>query len=416
MTKVKVLLRVKDAKGNVRCEVKQSADAGLLRIVGEIDWWNNSAESFRNALDTLKQNGISKLKAYINSPGGSAWEANEIYNLILAFCPEDNRSLDLGAMCASAATTIAGAFPQKNTRAHQNITWMMHNHSVGVYGEQKDLLSYAQLLGNLDAGYRKRWASRMGISETVLKNKMDSTWWLTVEELKQYNIIASVIDNDDSVPADARQVLNKLAINELPAVLNKVLPPAEEPKEPKPTQSKMKQLVVLLTAGMGWFVKNYLADNQEATEADVISGLTRAFADKDNKIAELQNSVTAKDTEINTLKAQIKKHTDDAIKQLLDVAQNVEKKITAETRKIYEEQAPVLGLDGLTKIINAIPARRSVKDSLENGGGNPAGGKKDEDEREEPEYTKGENGERIYSKPSNQMGVLTRMKLEAAKK
>lgn len=409
MTKVKVLLRVKDAKGNVRCEVKQSTDTGVLRIVGEIDWWNNNAEGFRNALDAMKQNGIAKLKAYINSPGGSVWEANEIYNMIVGFCPEENRTLELGAMCASAATTIAGAFPQKNTRAYQNITWMMHNSKVAVYGEQKELISYSQLLGNLDTAYRKRWAKRLGISETVLKNKMDATWWMTIDDLKQYNIIADVIDSDDTVPVDARQVLNKLEINELPAVLNKALPPAEEKKE-EPKQNAMKNFILLLMASLA-SVKNYL--KEDSSEAEVVAALTKAFNDKDTKITELTNSVTAKDAEITKLKNQVKQHNDDMIKAALDVAQNVEKKITADQRKVYEEQAPVLGYDGLSKILAAIPARRSVKDSIETPVPNKKG--KEEEEREEPEFSKDENGNRVYDKPSNQREVLHRVMLAKSK-
>lgn len=410
--KVKVLLRVKDAKGNVRCEVKQSADTGVLRIVGEIDWWNNSAESFRAALDTLKQNGISKLKAYINSPGGSVWEANEIYNLIIAFCPEDNRSADLGAMCASAATTIAGAFPQKNTRAFRNITWMMHNHRVGIEGEQRDLLSYANLLGNMDSNYRKRWATRMNISETVLKNKMDTTWWLTADELKTYHVISSIIDEEDVVPADTRNVFNKLEIKEIPAVLNKVLPPAENNPEPKPIENKMKNFILLLMASLP-SLKNLLPSAENSNEADMVAALSKAFNEKDSKITELTNSVTAKDAEIKKLNDQVKKHNDDMIKALLDVAQNVEKKITAETRKIYEEQAPVLGYDGLSKILNAIPARKPVKDTIENNGGNSR--KEKDDEREEPTFNEGQGGARIYNKDANQKATLHRLMVEQSK-
>ncbi len=413
--KVKVLLRVKDAKGNIRCEVKQSSDTGVIRIVGEIDWWKNSSDNFRVALDTMKQNGITKLKAYINSPGGSVWEANEIYNLIVAFCTEENRSLDIGAMCASAATTIALAFPQKNTRVFQNVTWMMHNCQIGVYGEKKDLISFAKLLENLENNYRKNWAKRMNISETVLKNKMDETWWLTAEDLIQYNIASSIISENDQVPTDARQVFNKLDVKDLPAVLNNMLPPAENNNpEPNPIVNTMKNFFLLLMASLP-SLKNLLPTAENSTEADMVAALSKAFNEKDSKITELTNSVTAKDTEITTLKAQVKKHNDDMIKALLDVAQNVEKKITAETRKIYEEQAPVLGYDGLSKILNAIPARTSVKNTIETGGGAATAGGKKDDEREEPEFAEGQGGARIYNKDGNQKAVLHRMMVEQSK-
>lgn len=218
----KSLLKISN-KGELQCEVVQLADEAELKILGEIDWFTNNAASFRQALESMKQNGVKNLKGYINSPGGSAWEANEIYNLIVSFCNPENRSLTLGAVCASAATTIAGAFLKENTRAYKNTVFMMHNHRVGIEGEEKDLLSYAKLLSNLDAEYRKRWASRMGISEVVLKNKMDSTWWLTSDELVRYNVVSGFIDMEDAAPSNTALVFDKLKITNLPAVLNKSL-------------------------------------------------------------------------------------------------------------------------------------------------------------------------------------------------
>jgi ATP-dependent protease ClpP protease subunit len=294
--KVKVLLRIKDPKGNVRLEVKQSADSqtGIIRIIGEIDWYSNNANDFRNALDQMKANGVVNLKCYINSPGGSVMEANEIYNLIIAFCPEENRSVDIGSMCASAATTIAGAFPQKNTRAFKNVIWMMHNNQIGIQGEEKDLLSYATLLGNLDAAYRKRWAARMGVTEKFLKTKLDAEWWLTSEDLKTYNVISSVIDEDDKVPVDARNVFNRIVTNKIPEAINKTLPASVEEiaeQEKQTLKNKMKNLFLLLIATLP-SLKAYLT-NENATDAEITASLAKAFNEKDAEIAKLNNSVTA---------------------------------------------------------------------------------------------------------------------------
>ena len=163
------------------------------------------------------------MKAYINSPGGSSWEANEIYNLIIENFIQENRSLDIGALCASAATTIASAFPKANTRAFKNVVWMMHNHRIIIEGEERDLTSSAGLLKNLDDNYRKRWAQRMNVSEEFLKTKMDSTWWLTSEELLTHNIISSFVDKDDTELApDTQNLFNRFGVK-IPEALNKKL-------------------------------------------------------------------------------------------------------------------------------------------------------------------------------------------------
>jgi ATP-dependent protease ClpP protease subunit len=434
--KVKVLLRVKvkDAQNreHVRCEVKQSADTGIVRLLGEISWWNNNAESFRAALDTMKQNGVTKLKAYINSPGGSVWDANEIYNLIVAFCPEENRSLEVGALCASAATTVALAFPVKNTRAFQNVTWMKHNPRLAMEGEERDLLSNAKLLKNLKDAYVKRWAKRMNISETVLRNKMDETWWMSQDELTKYNVVSGFIDTDDSLPLDTRQVFNKLRIENVPAVLNKLIGPAanldpieeEEEEAPKPTnhetnfKTQMKNFVALLMASMT-SIKNHLT-NENANEAEVIAALTKFFGEKETKITDLTNSLAEEKKKVKELQDKVSQHNHQMIKALLDVAQNTEKKITAEQRKVYEEQAPTLGFDGLSKILNAVPARTSVKNAIESGidKDKKKDKEKEEEDREEPTYSEGENGRRIYNSTSgskSQQQTLARMMIERSK-
>jgi ATP-dependent Clp protease protease subunit len=429
--KVKILLRLKVAnaqgKEHVRCEVKQTADGiGIIRFVGEFNWWStNSADQFRTAIDTLKANGVTQLRAYINSPGGSVFEANEIYNLLVAFNKEDDRYLDIGALCCSAATTVAGAFPVKNTRAYQNATVMMHNPTTYIDGEEKDLESGATLLKNLKQGYVKRWSKRMGISESMLSKKMDSTWWFSQEELTKYNIVSSFIDGDDVVPEDTKQVFNKFQVQNIPAVLNKLITePVNIIEEDEPDNStvtnfklQMKNFIVLLMASMT-AIKTYLT-NENASEAEVVAALTRAFNEKDSKITELTADVTQKNTKITELENKIKDHTTQMIKALLDVAQNTEKKITADQRKVYEEQAGTLGYDGLSKILNAIPARTSVRNQIEIGSGKKNGTKEKEEEQEriEPEFSLNGRGERVYDgNKKSQQEVYARIVADQQKK
>lgn len=203
-------LRVMGKEGNVRCQLEHSNNSASLKITGEIDWYKNNSESIRNVITEMKASGVETLQAYINTPGGSAFEANEIYNIIISNFSEDNRHLTIGALCASAGTMIASAFPKKNTKAYRNSIFMMHNHLVMVYGEERDLLTSASLLQKLDSNYRNIWASRMGVTDDFLKAKMENEWWLLSDELTKYNIINSFIDKDDPVIVDSTQgIINK---------------------------------------------------------------------------------------------------------------------------------------------------------------------------------------------------------------
>jgi len=176
----------------------------------------------------------------------------------------------------------------------------------------------------------------------------------------------------------------------------------------------MKNFVTLLMASMT-AIKTYLK-NENASEAEVVAALTQAFGEKETKITELTNSLKVSEDKVKELNTQVENHNKQMIKARLDLAQNVEKKITAEQRKVYEEQAPTLGYDGLDKILNALPARTSVKLQLEDP--KNAGKKKEgeQEEREEPEYVEKENGARVYnSNKKNQGEVYARMVLAQAK-
>jgi ATP-dependent Clp protease protease subunit len=420
---------MKDAQGidRVRCEIKQGADTGYVRIDGGIDWYQNNANGFLSAINSMKAAGIDKLMCYINSPGGSMFEANEIYNIIKSFSTEDKRYLEIGALCCSAATTIALAFSKANTTGYSNLTYMMHNPTTDMYGaEVKDLESGINLLTNMKEGYVKMMATRTGLSKTQISNKMDATWWLTAEQCLQYSLIGSIKDEQAPVPQDAAQIFNKFHFENVPAVLNKVIfkevDQVEEEEEPivQPSndvskiKTQMKNFVTLLMASMT-AIKTYLK-NENASEAEVVAALTQAFGEKETKITELTNSLKVSEDKVKELNTQVENHNKQMIKARLDLAQNVEKKITAEQRKVYEEQAPTLGYDGLDKILNALPARTSVKLQLEDP--KNAGKKKEgeQEEREEPEYVEKENGARVYnSNKKNQGEVYARMVLAQAK-
>lgn len=421
--KVKVLLRVKvkDATGAefVRCEVKQNADTGIIRIEGGIDWWSNNSAQFRAAIDALKNAAVTKLDVYLNSPGGNVWEANELANILDTW--KGDKTLTLGAICASAATNLILPFEKKNVKAYSNITAMMHNPTMGIEGEEKDLLSGAKLLANTKKTYLKKMSARMGISETSLSNKLDATWWMTFQELMDYNLVGEMMDTQGALPQDTAKVFNAYKYENVPAVLNKALgvellnEEEEEIKtgksgeEKKPLKPIMKNLIQLLMVGMV-VLKNKLTET--SSEGDVVAAITQAFAEKENEITLLKNSLKAAEDKTTALNTKVENHNKQMIKALLDVAQNVEKKITVEQRKVYEEQADTLGFEGLQKIVNSIPARQSIKNMLETGVPNS---NKKEDEREEPEFTKDENGGRVYNKASNQNEVLHRAMLSRAK-
>ena len=414
--KVKVLLRVKDLKGNILCEVKQGADIGILRIVGEISWWSNNAEQFRAALDSLKKEGLTKLKTYMNSGGGSVFEANEIANLIVAFCKPEDRFLKVGALCCSAATIIAEKFTVENTTASSNVTWMKHNPRGIQEGEERDMISYATLLKNIKNVYVKNWSKRMKISETILRNKMDGTWWLSQEELIQYNVVSKFDDAEDTLPTDTAQVFNKYQYEKVPQVLNNLFtkPPVQEKpvvenNNKNENKKPMKNFLTLLLATMSGLTEKLKADADEATAVAVINQFFKA---QENEITTLKQQLKDEKEKVTKMEATLTAQADAAYKAALDGAETM-KKITPDQRKEFEKQKDKIGLDGLTAILNTMTPRVSLKNQLNNTEEGGKGKKKEgednpegEDARVEPEFSEGEGGRRIYDSVKQEEGKV----------
>jgi ATP-dependent Clp protease protease subunit len=421
--KRKIILRVihKDPKNgaeHVRCTVKQSAEAGTIRIEGGIDWWANNSAQFRAAIDALKSAGVKTLDVYLNSPGGSVYEANEIANILDSWTGE--KTLTLGALCCSAATNLILPFEKKNVKAYSNITAMMHNPTISIFdAEEKDLVSNAKLLANTKKTYIKKMSVRTGLSETQLSNKLDQTWWMTYQDLVDNNLVGGKVEKEDALPADTANVFNACKYENVPVMLNKALGvellnededlDTDDGKSDSGNKTllktTMKNLLSLLMVSV-LALKNKLTET--ATEAEVVAAITNAFNEKETEITTLKQSLKDEQEKVKTLNTQVENHNTQMITALLDVAEKTEKKITPDQRKVFNEQAKTLGFDGLQKIINAIPARTSIKNALENGG--EGKGKKAENQTEDrvdPEFVETADG-RLYNKAGNQRDALQR--------
>ncbi len=61
-------------------QIKNKAGKAFIQIIGEISFWKNSSEKFTSAIDGLINAGVEDVELYINSTGGSMFEAYEIAN------------------------------------------------------------------------------------------------------------------------------------------------------------------------------------------------------------------------------------------------------------------------------------------------------------------------------------------------
>lgn len=130
---------------------------------------------------------------YINSPGGSVYDALAIYDT-MHYITNDVQTVGIGVQASAAAFLLSSGTKGKRY-ALPNATVMIHQPSSGTRGKVTDQeidlresLRIKKLLENL-------MAKNTGQKPEQIHEDMERDKWLTAEEAKKYGIIDTIIDS-----------------------------------------------------------------------------------------------------------------------------------------------------------------------------------------------------------------------------
>lgn len=146
-----------------------------ISIFDEIGMWGVSAKEF---IAELKQHAGKKITCYINSPGGSVFDALAIYNALRANGAEITTKV-MG-VAASAASLIAMAGDK--IIMPENTFMMIHNPMVGAYGNAEEMRDMADVLDKIAASLIGVYVARTGLSEADVKALLDDETWLNAAD------------------------------------------------------------------------------------------------------------------------------------------------------------------------------------------------------------------------------------------
>lgn len=193
--------------------VKNEVEASLY-IYDVIDeMWGVSAAAVINEL--AQAEGAPVLNIYINSPGGSVFEARAIMAAIGRFSGKTVAHID--SLCASAATSIALSCNEVVMK--EGALFMIHCASGMAYGDKEDMLTMAALLEKIELSIIKDYTDKTGMSDAEVLAMMEAETWFTAQEA----LAAGFIDRIDAVKS-AQNVWNLSAFKNAPA----------EPIQPEP--------------------------------------------------------------------------------------------------------------------------------------------------------------------------------------
>lgn len=128
---------------------------------------------------------------YINSPGGSVYDALAVYDT-MQFVTNDVQTVGIGVQASAAAFLLSSGTKGKRF-ALPNATIMIHQPSSGTRGKVTDQeidlresLRIKRLLEGL-------MAKNTGQKAAKIHEDMERDKWLTAEEAKKYGIIDAII-------------------------------------------------------------------------------------------------------------------------------------------------------------------------------------------------------------------------------
>lgn len=208
--------------------IKAAADSDVaeVSILDYIGMWGVNAQDYLREFRALK---ASTVKVYINSPGGSVFEALAIFNGMRA----SGKKIEVHVLgvAASAASYIAMAGDKVVMPA--NTMMFVHNPINAVYGNAEELRAAADVFDkigeSLMATYRKRFK---GDEEALAKLFADESY-LTAAECLEYGLCDEVTEE---IAAEAAFDVERLP-EAVQALFKRTQPQATREPEPAPAAS-----------------------------------------------------------------------------------------------------------------------------------------------------------------------------------
>lgn len=147
-----------------------------------------SAMTVSSAVDKLIAAGMNTATVYLNSGGGSTFEATEIANALSRF--PNAPKIEVGALAASAASYLCAKF---YTIAQANSRFMLHKPMLGIRGNEDQIAAGQKMLKDVTAEYREAYAKKFNKTN----DEIEAMWakgdvWLTAAEAKAMGLVDEI--------------------------------------------------------------------------------------------------------------------------------------------------------------------------------------------------------------------------------
>lgn len=188
----------------VRAKAKGEADLLIYGEIGESFWSEDTvtAKKFKKDLDAAGE--VTKLNIFINSPGGSVFEAQAIYSQLKRHSA--SKTVYIDGIAASAASLIA--MVGDKVIMPGNSLMMIHRAWAHIAGNTADMLKMAETLEQIDGSMAEAYGAKSKLDREEVMEIMTAETWFTAEEAVAKGF-ADEIEESKQVAASLRgQFLN----------------------------------------------------------------------------------------------------------------------------------------------------------------------------------------------------------------
>lgn len=128
---------------------------------------------------------------YINSPGGSVYDAMAIYDT-MQYVTNDIQTVGIGVQASAAAFLLSSGTKGKRF-ALPNATIMIHQPSSGTRGKVTDMEIDLKEGLRLKRRLNEIMAANTGQKVEKITSDMERDYWMPAEEAKKYGVVDAVI-------------------------------------------------------------------------------------------------------------------------------------------------------------------------------------------------------------------------------
>ena len=192
-------LTVKDTDIYLDGVIVDSATDAMYKAWG-LDLNFVTPESVRNALDEV---GGGDVTLWINSPGGSVFDASAILTSIQRYQKNAAVNVVVDGMAASAATYLA--VHGDNRQIGKMAMFMIHNSWTCACGNSEQMRQVADVMDKIDGSYAEMMSEKSSMSEKDLRKAMSQETWYTGKEAVEAGFMDSVYEAEKSSSAKPQQ-------------------------------------------------------------------------------------------------------------------------------------------------------------------------------------------------------------------